>query len=88
MQENENIKFITGDPKKAIQKLAYPLVISMLLQMFNNLVDSIWVAGLGAEPLAALGFITPLYLVLIGIGNGIGGGVNSLLSRLIGAKKN
>lgn len=43
-------------------------------------------AGLGADPLAALGYITPLFMVLIGIGNGIGAGGNSLISRYIGAE--
>lgn len=86
MEKNSNIEMITGDPKKAINKLALPIIASMLLIMANNIIDSIWVAGLGAEPLAALGYVTPLFMILIGIGNGIGGGGNSLISRYIGAE--
>lgn len=86
MEKNENIEMITGDPKKAINKLALPIIASMFLIFANNIIDSIWVAGLGAEPLAALGYITPLFLVLVGIGNGIGAGGNSLISRYIGAE--
>ena len=86
MEKNENIEMITGDPKKAINKLALPIIASMLLIFANNIIDSIWVAGLGAEPLAALGYITPLFMVLIGVGNGIGAGGNSLISRYIGAE--
>ena len=52
----------------------------------NNIIDSIWVAGLGAEPLAALGYITPLFMILVGFGNGLGAGGNSLISRYIGAE--
>lgn len=59
----------------------------MLLMFATNLIDSIWVGGLGAEPLAALGFISPLYLVINGFGVGIGAGTNSLISRFIGAKR-
>ena len=77
---------ITGDPKKAIIKLALPMMLSMLLIMLYNLADSIWVAGLGSDALAAIGFITPLFMVLIGLGNGIGAGANSLIARNIGAK--
>ena len=85
-EKSKNIEMITGDPKKAIIKLAIPMMISMLLIMLYNLADSIWVAGLGADALAAIGFITPLFMVLIGLGNGIGAGANSLIARNIGAK--
>lgn len=84
--KNKNIEMITGDPKKAIVKLAIPMMVSMLLIMLYNIADSIWVAGLGADALAAIGFITPLFMVLVGLGNGIGAGANSLIARFIGAK--
>ena len=87
MEINKNIESIIGDPKKAINRLAYPTILSMLLMYVNNLIDSMWVSGLGSGPLAALGFMSPLYLVIIGFGVGIGAGSNSLISRLIGAKQ-
>ena len=87
MEENERVELLRGDPKKAINKLALPMIASMLLMSANNIIDSIWVAGLGADPLAALGFITPLFLILVGIGAGLGAGANSLIARMIGEKK-
>ncbi|MBQ2665548.1 MATE family efflux transporter [Methanobrevibacter sp.] len=84
-KKSKNIEMITGDPKKAIIKLALPMMLSMLLIMLYNIADSIWVAGLGADALAAVGFITPLFMVLVGLGNGIGAGANSLIARYIGA---
>lgn len=84
-EKNKNIKIITGDPKKAIHKLSVPMMVSMLLIMMYNIADSIWVAGLGADALAAIGFVTPLFMVLVGVGNGIGAGANSLIARYIGA---
>ena len=86
MEKNSNIEMITGDPKKAINKLSLPIIGSMFLIFANNIIDSIWVAGLGAEPLAALGYITPLFMILVGFGNGLGAGGNSLISRYIGAE--
>ena len=87
MEKNENVEMVTGDPKKAINKLAWPLIVSMLLIFLNNIIDSIWVAGLGPDPLAAIGYVTPLFMVLVGFGNGIGAGATSLISRYIGAEK-
>ncbi|WP_292813594.1 MATE family efflux transporter [Methanobrevibacter sp.] len=84
---NSNIDSITGNPRKAINKLAFPTILSMLLMFLNNLIDSFWVAGINADALAALGFISPLYLVIIGLGNGVGAGANSLISRYVGARK-
>ena len=86
MEKNENIEMITGDPKKAINKLSLPIIASMFLIFANNIIDSIWVAGLGADALAALGYITPLFMILVGFGNGLGAGGNSLISRYIGAE--
>ncbi|MDD1763451.1 MAG: MATE family efflux transporter, partial [Methanobacteriaceae archaeon] len=50
-----------------------------------NLVNAIWVSGLGGNALAAVGFVTPLFMILIGLSNGIGAGATSAISRCIGA---
>ena len=85
-EKNDNIEMITGDPKKAIRKLSLPMILSMFLITLYNLADSIWVAGLGPDALAAIGFIAPMYMILVGLGNGIGAGANSLIARYIGAE--
>ena len=84
-EKNKNIDIITGEPKKAIRKLSWPMMVSMLLIMLYNIADSIWVAGLGSDALAAIGYITPLFMILVGLGNGLGAGANSLIARYIGA---
>jgi putative MATE family efflux protein len=93
MSSNQNssevdrrIAMVTGDPKKAIRALSVPMIISMFLIMAYNLADSIWVAGLGPNSLAALGFINPLFMIVIGLGNGLGAGATSLIARCIGAQ--
>ncbi len=82
---DQRISLVTGDPKHAIRMLSVPMMISMLLIMAYNLADSIWVAGLGPEALAALGFTTPIFMIVIGLGNGLGAGATSLIARCIGA---
>ncbi|WP_319643073.1 MATE family efflux transporter [Methanovulcanius yangii] len=80
------VSILTGDPKKAILKLSGPMIVAMFLLMVYNIVDAIWVAGLGADALAAIGFFTPIFLILIGLGNGIGSGVTAAIARHIGAR--
>ncbi|MCL2157404.1 MAG: MATE family efflux transporter [Methanobrevibacter sp.] len=82
---NDKINVVLGDPKRAIKKLSWPIMVSMLVTFAYNLADTIWVAGLGTNSLAALGFFMPLFLMIISLGNGIGAGTNSLIARAIGA---
>ena len=86
MQKTEDIDLIVNHPKKAINKLALPIIISNLFMVLNNIIDGIWVAGLGSDPLAAVGFVTPLFLAFVGFANGLGAGSNSLIARYIGAE--
>ncbi len=86
MEANEDIDLIVNYPKKAINKLAVPIIISNLFMIMNNIIDGIWVGGLGAGPLAAVGFVTPLFLSFVGFANGLGAGSNSLIARCIGAE--
>ncbi|MEN6328967.1 MAG: MATE family efflux transporter [Methanobacteriaceae archaeon] len=81
----EGISLITGDPQRAILKLSGPMMVAMILSSMYNLVDAIWVSGLGGGALAAVGFVTPLFMILIGLSNGIGAGATSAISRCIGA---
>lgn len=86
MEKTEEIDLIVNHPKKAINKLAVPIIISNLFIMLNNIIDGIWVSGLGPNPLAAVGFVTPLFLAIVGFANGLGAGSNSLIARCIGAE--
>ncbi len=84
-KSNENVDLIRGDYKVALRRIAGPLVLTLVLTMVYNLVDRIWIAGLGPDPLAAVGFIVPVFILVVGIGNGFGAGSNSLIARFIGA---
>lgn len=67
--------------------MSIPLIISMLLVSIYNLADAVWVAGLGSDALAGVGFVTPMFLILVGLGNGLGGGATSALSKYIGQRR-
>ena len=82
---SEGVKTLLGDPKKAILKLSLPMIVAMSAQTIYNLVDAIWVSGLGADALAAIGFVFPFFFAAMALSNGLGVGGGSAISRRIGA---
>ncbi|WP_298518757.1 MATE family efflux transporter [uncultured Methanobrevibacter sp.] len=83
---NKNVALMRGEPEKAVKKLAIPIMISMILTALYNIVDGIWVAGLGPTAIAGIGFVTPIFMILNGASVGLGNGATSSISRFIGAK--
>ncbi|NMC11023.1 MAG: MATE family efflux transporter [Methanothrix sp.] len=84
-EPTRGVSLLIGDPKKAILTLSGPMVAAMMMLAAYNLVNAIWVAGLGSDALAAIGFVMPIYMVIVGLSNGLGAGVSSSISRKIGA---
>lgn len=83
---NKNVELMRGEPEIAVKKLAIPIMISMLLTASYNIVDGIWVAGLGQAAIAGIGFVTPIFMILNGFSVGLGNGATSSISRAVGAK--
>lgn len=81
----QGVTILTGDPKKAIISLSGPMIIAMLLMSSYNIVNAVWVVGLGSDALAAIGFMTPVFFIVMGLGTGIGAGATSAIARRIGA---
>ncbi len=97
--KTKGVETLLGEPKKAILKLAVPMIIAMSAHTIYNLVDALWVSGVGAEffttnsvtgigknALAAVGFVLPFFMMIIAISTGLGLGGGSAISRRIGAK--
>ena len=66
--------------------MAIPMMISMLVQAFYNVVDSIFVAQLSEDALNAVSLAFPLQNLMIAFGGGTAVGINALLSRSLGEK--
>ena len=64
--------------------MALPLVLSMLVQAFYNIVDSIYVSQISESAVTSLSLAFPVQNLLIGFASGIAVGVNSLLSKSLG----
>lgn len=72
---------------KLIVTMSWPAVLSMLIQALYNIVDSIFVSMISEQALAAVTYIFPVQMLLIAVGVGTGVGVNSLISRRLGAQR-
>ncbi|WP_406661528.1 MATE family efflux transporter [Methanolobus sp. ZRKC3] len=85
-KETSGLKTLMGDPKKAMIKLSLPMILAMSIQTLYNLVDTFWVSGLGADALAATGFVFPFFFITIALSNGLGMGAGAAISRRLGAR--
>jgi len=85
IKETNGVQTLLGDPKKAIFKLAIPMMIAMTVTTIYNLADAAWVSGIGSDALAAVGFVFPFFFMALAISNGLGIGGGAAISRRIGA---
>lgn len=86
IEETTGVKTLLGDPKKAVVKLSIPMIIAMSVQTVYSIIDTYWVSGLGADALAAMGFVFPFFFISMALSNGIGIGGGAAISRRIGAR--
>ena len=89
MKENQNFQQLGNKMGympvgKLLFNMALPMIISMLVQAFYNIVDSIYVSQISESAVTALSLAFPVQNVQIGFGVGIGVVVNSLLSKSLG----
>ena len=84
VKNSQGVDSILGNPKTALWKMSIPLIISLLITSLYSVIDAVWVSGLGADALAGVGFVSPVFIALMGIGNGLGAGSASALSKYIG----
>ena len=82
----DDVKNLLGNPRKAILSMAVPIAISNIIASCNNIIDAVWLAGLGPSALAATGVTFPFFFMMIAIGNGVGIGAAQAIARRIGAK--
>jgi Na+-driven multidrug efflux pump len=86
-------KMATTQVHTLLLAMGLPMIVSMMLQAFYNIVDSYFVSkmadtvditGMGEYGVNALTLAFPIQMLMIAIGVGTGVGINSLLSRSLG----
>lgn len=65
-------------------KMSVPMMISMFVQALYNIVDSMFVARISEEALAAVSIAFPVQMTMSAIAVGTGVGVNACVSRFLG----
>ncbi len=72
---------------RLLATMSGPAIFSMLINALYNIIDSIFVAQIGEDALIAVTIGGPIQFFMVSMGVGTGVGINSLISRRLGAKK-
>ena len=84
----ENYLFEKMSVPKAYMKLALPVVLSMIVSLVYNMVDTYFIALTGVQELVAgVSLVAPMFTLMIAFGDIFGLGGSSVISRLLGEKK-
>lgn len=85
MQRLPQNKMATRPIGPLLITMGLPIMLSMMIQALYNVVDSIFIAQISEEALTAVSLAFPIQMLMISVGVGTSIGVNSLLSRRLGA---
>lgn len=78
---------LASEPVKSLLiRMAGPSIIAMLMQAMYNTVDSMYVSRISDGSLAAVTLAFPVQMIMGALSTGIGVGINSCISRNLGAK--
>lgn len=84
----ENDLFEETPVPKAYIKLALPVVLSMVVSLVYNMVDTYFIALTGVQELVAgVSLAVPIFTMMVAFGDIFGLGGSSAISRLFGEKK-
>jgi len=78
---------LNGKLLKVIPYIAFPMIVSMLIDSLYNLADTYFVSQLGTSATAAVGVNDSLLQLMRAVAMGFAMGASSVISALMGAKK-
>ena len=83
MKEN---KMGTMPVAKLLITMSLPIIASMFVQAFYNVVDTYFISSVSQLGVTALGYAFPIQNIMIGLAVGIGVGMNALVSKALGQR--
>ena len=75
---------VQDNVKRTLLRMAFPMLAGTFAMNAYSLTDAWFVSRLGTLPLAAMGFIFPVVMLLTLVAGGVGTGVTALVSHAIG----
>lgn len=87
MNETTDNKMGVMPEGRLLITMSLPIMVSMLIQALYNIIDSAFVARVSESAFVAVSLAFPVQLLMIAVATGAGVGVNALLSRRLGQKK-
>ncbi len=84
---NPSNKMLTTPMPRLVISMAWPMMVSLLVQSLYNIVDSIFVARVSEDALTATSLAFPVQLLMIAVSVGTSVGITAVLSQCFGAGK-
>ncbi len=81
----EENKIINGNLDKILWVIAFPIVLTNMIEGMYGIIDSLFVANVGTIAVASVAFVGPIQDTLIAIGTGLSIAGCSIIARYIGA---
>jgi Na+-driven multidrug efflux pump len=78
--------FTQGSIGRAIAMLAVPMVLEMMMESLFAVVDMFWVAHLGSNAVATVGFTESLLVLLFAVALGLSIATTATVARRVGEK--
>lgn len=85
MAKKKNIDLSDANLSGLILRLAIPSIVGLSINAVQQAVNAIFVGALGAQAIAAVSMTLPVVVLLTAVGQGIGVGTASFISRHLGA---
>ena len=76
---------LISQPKKSFWKLSIPIIAFCLFDAIYSIVDMMWVSRINIDAFYAMGVSIPFVTFIFSLGDSIGQGTNSIMSRFIGS---
>lgn len=84
-KNDQKIKLMAEEKiPKVLLKFSVPVIVGMMVTAFYNVIDAMFVGGLGTSAIGAVSIAFPISMFLMGLGLTFGSGASSYISRLLG----